>query len=56
MEDIFHRRRVLESYLESYALFGVVLESYGHFLESYREFLESYFASRSIRTRFAMFR
>lgn len=44
-EDIFRRRRVMESYLESYGCFVMILESYAHFLESYGEFLESFIGS-----------
>jgi len=32
----------LESFKESYGLFGLFLESFAHFLESFREFLESF--------------
>lgn len=42
MEDFFHRRRVLESFKESYALLSVSLESFAQILESFREFLESF--------------
>ena len=56
-EDFFRRRRVLESFKESYGLFDLFLESFAHFLESFREFLESFseISPQGVQTRVQQF-